>query len=139
MEQRKPHIEVTWGPAMLEMLTSFCREHLDPLGDSELSLSVQLVLEELVVNAVHHGYGDAEGRVNVNLDIGPKTITLTIRDLSREFNPLLFVPDDTDLGEGGRGLSLVRQLAETTLYERTSDGENILTCIFPRSSSSHNS
>jgi len=133
MEQQNPHIEVIWGPATLEMLTAFCKEYLDPLDDNALSLSVQLVVEEIVVNAMQHGYGDEAGSVKVSLDIEPGTITLTIRDSTPEFNPLLFVPDDTDPGEGGRGLSLVRQLAETTLYERTSEGENILRCIFPRS------
>jgi len=133
MEPEQPHIEVNWGPATLEVLTSFCKEHLDPLGESELSLSVQLVVEELVTNVVQYGYKGAEGSVEVSLDIERQTVTLTLRDRSPEFNPFLLVTGNAGQDEGGRGLSIVRRLAETTLYERNSKGENILQCTFPRS------
>ncbi len=136
MEPQKSHIEVSWAPDTLEVLSCFCMEQLDPLGDSRLSLTVQLVVEELVTNIFKHGYESLDGTVDVTIEAAPGFVTLTIQDRSLEFNPFLIVPEGVDPGEGGRGLSLVRQLAETTLYERTVEGENILTFIFPRSTDS---
>ena len=136
MEPQKSHIEVSWAPSTLTDLSVFCMEQLDPLGDNQLSLAVQLVVEELVTNIFNHGYESLQGTVVITIEVDPGFVTLTIQDQSLEFNPFLIVPEGVDPGEGGRGLSLVRNLAETTLYERTVEGENILTCTFPRSTSS---
>jgi len=133
MEPQQPHIRVIRDPAALDMLTSFCKEHLDPLGDSELSLSVQLVLEELITNVMRHGYLDQEGTVEVSLDIGPMSVILTVRDRSPAFDPFQEEISASRLDEGRRGLALVRQLAETTNYERSGDEENIVRCTFSRS------
>ncbi len=133
MKPQQPHIRVIRGPAALDVLTSFCKEHLDPLGDSELSLSVQLVLEELFTNVMRHGYLDQEGTVEVGLDIESALVTLTIRDRSPAFDPFKQDTSIIRLDEGQRGLALVRQLAETTNYERSRDEENIVQCTFSRS------
>lgn len=136
MEPQKSHIEVSWAPDILTDISVFCMEQLDPLGDDQLSLAVQLVVEELVTNIFEHGYERLQGTVVITIEVDPGFVTLTILDQSLEFNPFLIVPEGVDPGEGGRGLSLVRQMADTTLYERTADGENILTCTFPRSTNS---
>ena len=139
MEPQKSHIEISWAPDILTDLSAFCMEQLDPLGDDQLNLAVQLVVEELVTNIFNYGYERLDGTVDITIEVDSGFVTLTIRDQSLEFNPFLIVPEGTDPSEGGRGLSLVRRLTETTLYERTSEGENILTCIFPRSTGSPDS
>ena len=55
----------------------------------------------------------------ITIEVDPGFVTLTIQDQSLEFNPFMIVPEGVDPVEGGRGLSQVRNLAETTLYERT--------------------
>ena len=136
MESQKSHIKISWAHDTLDALFNFCTEQLDQLGDDQLNLAVQLVVEELVTNIFKHGYENLDGTVDVTIEVDHKTVKLTIQDRSPEFNPSLIVPDNADHGEGRRGLSLVRRLTETTLYERTPEGENILMCIFPRSTDS---
>jgi sigma-B regulation protein RsbU (phosphoserine phosphatase) len=89
-----------------------------------LSHDVQLMLEELVCNAVGHGTiaGHPLG-IQVRLALAPGEATLEFRDRGRLFNPLeQDDPDlDADIAErpiGGLGVYLIRELAASIHYER---------------------
>lgn len=130
-------ISVPSGPEALETLLQFCRSHLDSLGDHDLQLTAELAVEEIVLNILQHGYRDEEGPIELELDLGPEQITLTIRDRSPAFDPLQIEQPEIQLMEGKRGLPLVTRMVLSTRYEYSEDGWNILTIVLPASGDSH--
>ena len=130
MSPARHEIGVSSGPEALETLTRFCREKLEEPEDPEISLCVQLVLEELVTNVLRHGYRGKEGPIHLTVEQDEGGIALTLRDRAPAFNPLAWRGRIDRKGEGKRGLPLVRRLSDRLEYERTEAGENILRCTF---------
>ncbi len=130
-------LSVPSGPEALETLLQFCRSHLDSLGDHDLRLTAELAVEEIVLNILQHGYRDEEGPIELELDLDPEQITLTIRDRSPAFDPLQIEQPEIQLLEGKRGLPLVTRMVLSTRYEYSEDGWNILTIVLPASGDSH--
>src|SRR3954465_243184 len=85
--------------------------------DHACRADVRLVLEELLVNTVRHGYPDGrEGTIDIHLEIRADTVRLELRDDAEAFDPLLHEPPDLpgDLADreiGGLGLHLARSIA----------------------------
>jgi serine/threonine-protein kinase RsbW len=94
--------------------------------------AVNLAIDELVTNAILHGYSDPAGQeIVVRLDARPRELAASLIDSGREFNPLeaplpdLSVPlEKRELG--GLGIHLVRSLMDHVDWQRT-DGQNVLT------------
>lgn len=107
------------------------------LSEQEL-LSVNLVLEELVVNVVSHGHHDGlEHEITIRLSVTDRELTIEVEDDGRPFNPLeASRPDlDASLDErlvGGLGLHLVRSFVDELSYRRE-DGKNVTTLVKTRS------
>ncbi len=106
---------------------------------AELAFQVRLVLEEVVVNIVKHGYGNGEhdgGRRGIDISMSSEAgnLTVEITDDGQSFNPLTDSPEpdlDASLEDrpvGGLGLHLVRTLIDTMRYRR-SNGRNRLTLV----------
>lgn len=115
---------------------SFVVEQLErESGLKELIPKVDLVLEEVLVNAVNYAYPDGNGEIEVECEVaGPKEFRLTVRDWGAPFNPLEQAdPDltaDIDSREvGGVGIFLVKQMTSRLHYEYIS-GANVLTAWF---------
>ncbi len=94
------------------------------------STSIQLALEELLLNVHHHGQLKGEASIEVILASDGQTLSLTIRDRGLPFDPLgASAPDHSipheDRPIGGLGIHLVRQTSDRFEYERV-DGENIV-------------
>ena len=94
--------------------------------------AVNLALDEIVTNVVLHGFDDAASQeFEVRLEARDGTITASIEDQGRPFNPLdAPTPDlNAPLEErvvGGLGIHLVKSLMDRIEYRR--DGEkNVLT------------
>lgn len=91
---------------------------------AEVSHDVQLMLEELVCNAVD--YGAMPGQpldIRVQVALAPGQATLAFSDQGRPYNPLEQAePDlDADIADrpiGGLGVHLIRELAESVHYSR---------------------
>nr|MBP6597289.1 SpoIIE family protein phosphatase [Arenimonas sp.] len=91
---------------------------------AEVSHDLQLMLEELVCNAVD--YGAMPGQpldIRVQLALAPGQATLAFSDQGRPYNPLeQGEPDlDADIADrpiGGLGVHLIRELAESVHYSR---------------------
>lgn len=98
------------------------------LGDEQL-FHLDLCASELIANVKEHAYAGAPGEVDLELEFGQDTLTLTVSDKGPPFNPLMheIPPEPTSLEAapcGGLGLLLVKQFSSTVRYERSDDGHN---------------
>jgi sigma-B regulation protein RsbU (phosphoserine phosphatase) len=116
-------------------------EWLDALQlPEELTMPINLALEEAVTNVMLYAYPGRSGQLMVEYsqtpttnDKRPTTITFTISDSGIPFDPTAREEVDTSLSAeerpiGGLGIHLVRQIMDEVHYERIDD-KNILTLI----------
>jgi serine/threonine-protein kinase RsbW len=121
-----------------ELVDSFGARHGLP---AKLLTSLNLVLEELVVNTVSYGYEDPAadpgadpgadaGRDDRSIEIRLRRdgdlITLQIEDDGKAFDPTVLDEPDTDAAieerdAGGLGIHFVRTLMDTVEYRRVGD------------------
>ncbi|MGO8944315.1 MAG: ATP-binding protein [Syntrophobacteraceae bacterium] len=128
-------------PSSMESFGSFRSFVLQELerenGLEELVPRVDLVMEEVLVNAINYAYPDGEGKIEVECLVeGTVRFRVTVRDCGVPFNPLdQAAPDlSTDISRrqvGGLGIYLVKQMASQLTYEYR-DGTNILTLWFEK-------
>ena len=118
-------------------VAAFCSRH----GVDELdALRLTLIVEELFVNVVTHGYAGAPGTVRLALSLDAEHVRLVCEDHARAYDPraaFARAPDDLDApvesrDPGGLGQWIVGQLAEVEDYVREG-GLNRLTLRFRRS------
>ena len=87
-------------------------------------MHIQLLVEELVVNAMTHGAANtSSGWVRLTIQNMPEGIQLELTDNGIYFNPLATDPPDIELDLdsrdiGGLGIHFVRQFADTLEYAR---------------------
>lgn len=92
---------------------------------------IDLVLEELFVNAVHHGFSDdKEHEIKLSLGCEDETLIIRMEDDGRPFNIMEAEPTDTQCpiekrGVGGLGIQLVKHFTDHCEYNRK-DGKNII-------------
>lgn len=90
--------------------------------------TVTLVVEEILVNVISHGYPDPDGHSTIELAVSVQDglIELTFCDDATLFNPLVY-PSPTPAEERivGWGLPLVRHLCSKTRYLRVKN-QNVL-------------
>jgi serine/threonine-protein kinase RsbW len=117
-----------------ELVDNFGARHGLP---AKLLTSLNLVLEELVVNTVSYGYEDPaadpgadSGRDDRSIEIRLRRdgdlITLQIEDDGKAFDPTALDEPDTDAAieerdAGGLGIHFVRTLMDTVEYRRVGD------------------
>ena len=102
---------------------SFCEAHGLPL---KTGFSLQLVLEELLVNIVNHGYGGRKGPVVLVLGTGGGRLNGEIIDEGVPFDPTAAPTPDVeaeidDRSIGGLGVHLVKSMVEDFDYQRIGD------------------
>ena len=106
---------------VVDFVDDFCvRENVNDAVRNKL----HLIAEELVVNAVMHGYhGKEDGWICLQLRETAKGVEITYLDEATPFDPLTEAeqPDlDANLEEkriGGLGIYLIREFAEDARYE----------------------
>jgi serine/threonine-protein kinase RsbW len=98
---------------------------------SKLVYAVNLILEEILMNIIRHGYDDEDSHeIEVQIGLEEEEVALTVVDDGREFNPLTIPgPDPSksamDRLEEGLGLQFVRHMRNAMEYRREGD-KNIL-------------
>ena len=122
--------------ATAAFVNAFCERHAIPAGDA---LRLTLIVEELFLNIVTHGYAAAAGTVRIALSLDASHVRLVCEDSARAYDPraaFALAPGDLDApvasrSIGGLGQWIVGQLAEVEGYERAGD-VNRLTLRFRR-------
>ncbi|MCK4677118.1 MAG: ATP-binding protein [Bacteroidales bacterium] len=120
----------------IEKIQSFLEE-LSPEWDfsGELVFELNLLLEEYVVNVIHHAYSDnAEHEIKIFFTEGDNSISILIEDDGNAFD-LTEEPTLEGLNKpveerkiGGLGVHFIKSLADHVSYQRT-NGLNKLTLI----------
>lgn len=109
------------------MLSNFVETTVRPL-DRDASLKLRLMVEELFVNTVSHGYGgDSDASVEVTVRLGDDCVDVTYVDSGRAFDPFAEVEQpDAAAGVDARpvghlGVYLITRMADGYGYERAGD------------------
>ena len=103
---------------------------------SKLVYAVNLILEEILMNIIRHGYDDEDSHeIEVQIELEEDEVALTVIDDGREFNPLTIPgPDPSksamDRLEEGLGLQFVRHMRNAMEYRREGDKNMLRIWIF---------
>jgi ABC-type branched-subunit amino acid transport system ATPase component/anti-sigma regulatory factor (Ser/Thr protein kinase) len=111
--------DVPSDPAAVAAVRSGASEQLERWGLEDLTFTTELILSELITNAIRHASGPIEVRLLMD-----RALICEVGDTSST-SPHLRYAASTD--EGGRGLFLVAQLAEQWGTRYTSHGKIIWT------------
>jgi anti-sigma regulatory factor (Ser/Thr protein kinase) len=112
-----------------QAIEQFARESGLAAGEQH---AIELVLEELVTNAIHHGYPEGgEHELSVGLRMEGRVIEMRVEDDGLPFDPTRAEKADTessiaDRAIGGLGIHLVKNLVHEMVYARR-QGRNVLT------------
>jgi len=94
---------------------------------AELNFKIQLILEEIILNALYYGNPGNETNVIFKLIDDGRDISMEIIDDGRPFDPLKEAPvpnTDAELEDrsiGGLGVHLVKSMVSEISYERKND------------------
>ncbi len=100
--------------------------------DMSMTMSLNLALEEAVVNVMTYAYApDTQGELTLEAVADKGVVTFILTDTGVPFDPTAKEDADTTLGIedrpiGGLGIFLVRPLMDAVDYQRV-DGQNVLT------------
>lgn len=114
-------------------LNEFIDAVADELGlDMSLGMSLNLAIEEAVVNVMDYAYPQGEmGEVKIDVEADDEFLTFIISDAGIPFDPTKKEDADTTLSAeerpiGGLGIFLVKQLMDEIVYEYAGN-RNVLT------------
>ena len=119
--------------AELEKVNQFIDEIGEELGLSmELTMNLNLVMEEMVVNIISYAYPEgSDAEIELLAKSDKKELTLVLSDQGREFDPTMKEDSDMSVNPalrdlGGMGIFIVKNIMKKVTYQRL-DGRNLLT------------
>jgi len=119
--------------SQLEIVANALESLLDEWNLSmNVSLNLNLVLEELITNIIFYGYDDTnEHLIRILLSYHDSVVQIQLEDDGKAFNPLLYAEPNIDLSIenrkiGGLGIHFVRKIMDEIIYSRLNN-KNILT------------
>ena len=135
-EALKPQtLTISNNMEQLAQLPDFIEDYCSRLPiPGSLILSLNLAIEEAMVNCVQYAYAKGEaGEISLNVQWNNTAheLTFELRDKGAPFDPTAAPDPDTTLNAedrpiGGLGILLVRKLMDTVSYRRQ-NGQNVLT------------
>ena len=119
--------------AELEKVNQFIDEIGEELGlGMELTMNLNLVMEEMVVNVISYAYPEgSDAEIELLAYSDAKELTLVLSDQGREFDPTAKKDSDMSVNPaereiGGMGIFIVKNLMNKVTYQRL-EGRNLLT------------
>lgn len=125
------HNDVQEVPQLATFIDTICEENA---MDMEMSMNINLAVEEAVVNVMNYAYPEGTvGEVRIDASVTDGLLTIIISDSGTPFDPTGKEDPDINLPAeeraiGGLGILLVRQFMDTVTYQHT-DGKNILILV----------
>lgn len=117
----------------LPVLIKHLHEQIDGLQlDNAAVYHLELILEEVCVNIIEHGYQDREGSIEMQCSIRDDQLCLEIKDTAPAFNPIAAPADVNEQQDaqsakiGGLGLVFLQKFSDHLEYKRVED-MNLLT------------
>lgn len=117
----------------LGKVNQFIDEIGEELGLSmELTMNLNLVMEEMVVNIISYAYPEgSDAEIELLAKSDNKELTLVLSDQGREFDPTMKEDSDMSVNPalrdlGGMGIFIVKNIMNKVTYQRL-DGRNLLT------------
>lgn len=103
-------------------------------GDPEAVADLILALNEALVNSARHGYQGQPGLLRLEIWRNGRSLVVKQYDSAPPFDPTAVPPPDTTRPLalrplGGMGVLMMRHFTEELQYERTPDGQNLLTLV----------
>ena len=89
-----------------------------------------IAVDEAVTNIIEHGYGEAEGEIEVSLQFKDGKLLAVIRDSAPVFNPLSINERDLSVSPldapvaGGYGLALITRVMDSVEHAPLPSGGN---------------
>jgi anti-sigma regulatory factor (Ser/Thr protein kinase) len=83
-------------------------------NNATYDLKLELIVEEVFMNIIKHGYEQKGGHVDVELIFKDTLLTMIFTDWGKEFDPTTLRKGK----EGGCGLILIHGLVDDIFYER---------------------
>lgn len=120
-------LEVQSRLAELPAIWAAVERAIEDLGaEASWVADLNLVLTEGVTNAILHGHAEDGRPLRIELDLAEGQVELRIFDSGPGFEmPAGEVPVPDPLAESGRGIFLMKTLADEVLY-RHEPGDNVL-------------
>jgi serine/threonine-protein kinase RsbW len=103
--------------------------------DDKATYGLQLAVDEACSNIIKYAYEDLEAQgITCTCRVSDRSITITLRDEGRPFNPEDAPEPDicSPLKErqvGGLGLYFIRELMDEVRFSCAPDGSNVLTLV----------
>jgi anti-sigma regulatory factor (Ser/Thr protein kinase) len=135
MEGKVARMRLTADLTDLAAIRRFVAAELESLRvDSSVTHDVLLALNELITNAIIHGYGRAPGPIEVEIACEGTALICRVRDAAPPFDPTQAPDPDITLPlhqrrPGGLGVFLARQLTDHMTHRALPDGGNETTLI----------
>lgn len=113
---------------LAEFIETLCEKN--KLKSSSI-FEINLVLEEIFVNIIMHGFNDTKQHlIEICISIDSNAFFAQIIDDGIEFNPLNYIKDDRtapleEKGIGGLGIHIIKKYMDKIKYERI-ENKNIL-------------
>jgi serine/threonine-protein kinase RsbW len=129
--------------ASLARIACFVDQAAEAAGLSErAAYAVQMAVDEACSNIIQHAYGgEGIGTIDCTCEVTDESLTITLRDKGRPFDPTLVSDPDLDVqleerALGGLGVYLIRQLMDTVDHRYEPADGNVLTLVKCREDSS---
>lgn len=92
----------------------------------ETLADLKLALTEACSNSVRHAYGPEAGTVELLYELWPDRLVVEVSDEGSGFEPPSDLEEMGDLGEGGLGLAIIRELVdELEITDRSGGGSRL--------------
>jgi phosphoserine phosphatase RsbU/P len=115
----------------LRVLRRACERCLRELGvDSALTQHLVLAVDEACANVIRHAYqGDANGRLELDIQLCGRVLEFSLRDFAPRVDPSCIKPRDlNECKPGGLGINLIDQVMDSWHFSVPPDGVgNLLT------------